>query len=1080
MIVSRMKKRWSNSKVNRQRKFFPNRAANIRNHYPLCVEALEVRQMLDTESFSATLPLTPTDFGPSILSLNQFDTQGGYRILDQIDLDISLQLDTDTSGSLTNTGTSQATYRAVVDGTGTASGPAIAGLSSIIHTDTGVIPVPGNSTVNIPPTSDSDPQTESHTFIDAINFALFTGLGTMDYTYNGSASTSITVGGGGNLIQSITIVTTGQGSAEVTYTFHLAAPAVNIVKLTNDTDNNSPTGPLLPIGSPVTWTYNVTNPGNVQLANVNVVDDQLGVTPVFVSGDTDGDNRLDTDETWVYTASGVATPGQYENTGTVTGNPVDADGNPIVNPNVPTEVTDDDLDHYFGQATVQTRISISVDGVNAVGQSHIFTAFLEIDDGLPANQFGGDAFDGFGPGDGELVTITLDGSNGAVPDISAPTDQAPADPSSESGLTDASGFFSVTFSSATAGKVAGNAYFTVVDTDPITAEPSDTSGGGGGSGPALKRFVDANITIAADGVNAVGESHTFTVTVNQDDGLNADEGGDGITGFAPVTGAAVTVNLDGTNGAIPDISAPTDQAPADPSSEIGVTNASGQFDVTFSSATAGKVSGNGYATFTLDGVNLERDTDPTTAGVGSGPNGSGPSLKRFVDANITIAADGVNAVGESHTFTVTVNQDDGLNADEGGDGVTGFAPVTGAAVTVNLDGTNGAIPDISAPTDQAPADPSSESGLTNASGQFDVTFSSATAGKVTGNGYVIFTLDGVNLVRDTDPTTINDGSGPNGSGPSLKRFVDANITIAADGTNPVGAPHTFTVTVNQNDGLNADEGGDGVTGFTPVSGADVTVNLDGSGAIPDISAPTDLPPADPSSISGLTDALGQFAVTFTSAIAGTVTGNGLATFTLDGVNLVRDTDPTTLGAVAGPNGSGPAIKTFIGQQGHTATIGFWHNKNGKAVILSSAGTNLSNWLATNFPNLYGSLAGATNLQVHNFFVSGTNSYFGSKGTKTNAQVLAVALAVYFTDVSNTAVAQSFGFGGSLGNTIVSINGNASAFAGYLEPGGTTISINNMLAAANFNAVGGVIFGGAGSNWKKVNDQFSFVNEAFDI
>jgi len=64
--------------------------------------------------------------------------------------------------------------------------------------------------------------------------------------------------------------------------------------------------------------------------------------------------------------------------------------------------------------------------------------------------------------------------------------------------------------------------------------------------------------------------------------------------------------------------------------------------------------------------------------------------------------------------------------------------------------------------------------------------------------------------------------------------------------------------------------------------------------------------------------------------------------------------------------------------------------------------------------------------------------------------------------------------------VVSINGNASAFAGFLEPGGTTITINNMLNAANFYANNGVIWGGSGSNWIKVNNQFDFVNNTFDI
>ncbi len=47
-------------------------------------------------------------------------------------------------------------------------------------------------------------------------------------------------------------------------------------------------------GEPIVWRYTVTNPGNVPLSNVYVTDDQ-GVTPVYVSGDTNGDGLLAAD-----------------------------------------------------------------------------------------------------------------------------------------------------------------------------------------------------------------------------------------------------------------------------------------------------------------------------------------------------------------------------------------------------------------------------------------------------------------------------------------------------------------------------------------------------------------------------------------------------------------------------------------------------------------------------------------------------------------------------------------------------------------------------------------------------------------
>ena len=126
--------------------------------------------------------------------------------------------------------------------------------------------------------------------------------------------------------------------------YYLAQPSINIVKLTNGTNNNSPTGPVVPVGSTVTFTYIVTNTGNVPLSTLSVTDDKLGAITSF-TGDTDNDGLLDVTETWTYTATTIATAGQYVNTGTVTGNPVDENGNDI--PGL-ADQTDSDIDHHFG------------------------------------------------------------------------------------------------------------------------------------------------------------------------------------------------------------------------------------------------------------------------------------------------------------------------------------------------------------------------------------------------------------------------------------------------------------------------------------------------------------------------------------------------------------------------------------------------------------------------------------------------------------------------------------------------------------------------------------------------------------
>jgi hypothetical protein len=111
--------------------------------------------------------------------------------------------------------------------------------------------------------------------------------------------------------------------------FNPAAPAIRIVTKTNGTDNNSPTGPQVPVGQTVSWTYEVTNTGNVPLSNVGVTDDR----GVVVSCPK---TTLAVGETMVCTATGPAVEGQYANLGTATGSYNGA------------TVQDTDPDHYFG------------------------------------------------------------------------------------------------------------------------------------------------------------------------------------------------------------------------------------------------------------------------------------------------------------------------------------------------------------------------------------------------------------------------------------------------------------------------------------------------------------------------------------------------------------------------------------------------------------------------------------------------------------------------------------------------------------------------------------------------------------
>ena len=86
----------------------------------------------------------------------------------------------------------------------------------------------------------------------------------------------------------------------------------------NGDDADTAPGLALDAGDPITWTYEVTNPGNILIRNVVLVDDQ-GLVPVFTGGDAGVIGELEPGEVWIYEASSTAVAGLHTNIATVTG-----------------------------------------------------------------------------------------------------------------------------------------------------------------------------------------------------------------------------------------------------------------------------------------------------------------------------------------------------------------------------------------------------------------------------------------------------------------------------------------------------------------------------------------------------------------------------------------------------------------------------------------------------------------------------------------------------------------------------------------------------------------------------------------
>jgi hypothetical protein len=172
------------------------------------------------------------------------------------------------------------------------------------------------------------------------------------------------------------------------------------------------------------------------------------------------------------------------------------------------------------------------------------------------------------------------------------------------------------------------------------------------------------------------------------------------------------------------------------------------------------------------------------------------------------------------------------------------------------------------------------------------------------------------------------------------------------------------------------------------------------------------------------------------------------------------------------------------QHGQTASIGFWNNKNGQALIKAlngGVGTQLGDWLAATFPHMFGTPSGSNNLagQNNSYVASFFQSRFVVKDQKLDAQVLATALAVYVTDgtLDSTGVGTKYGFtvgGNGVATATYNVGSNGAAF-GVVD--NTVMTVMDILLAADSQAVNGVLYNGDTVKRNKANNVFSTINQA---
>ena len=155
--------------------------------------------------------------------------------------------------------------------------------------------------------------------------------------------------------------------------------------------------------------------------------------------------------------------------------------------------------------------------------------------------------------------------------------------------------------------------------------------------------------------------------------------------------------------------------------------------------------------------------------------------------------------------------------------------------------------------------------------------------------------------------------------------------------------------------------------------------------------------------------------------------------------------------------------------GQTATIGFWQNKNGQALIRSlnddTDPMRLGDWLSATFPKMYGTLGGQTNDGVADFY---TGLFLRTKKeavklgltgpVKMDAQVMAVAFACYVTNETLAGTtAATYGFlvtANGVGTSTFNVGTSGQAFG---AANGSVLAILDLLFATNDRSWNGVLY-----------------------
>ena len=214
---------------------------------------------------------------------------------------------------------------------------------------------------------------------------------------------------------------------DLSHHFGLVTATVQIKKYTNGLDARTAPGPTLIVGLPVTWTYVVTNTGNVPFNSVSIVDDKEG--PVACAN-----YDVPVSQSITCVRGGTVGSGAYENRAVVTAS--------YNVPNVRGDVSASDVSHYTGYAPASVGDFVwfdrNHDGIYASGElplAGVNVTLLSLssntETAIATTKTNGDglySFKNLLPGNYAVIFKLLPGYRFTLPGVGDPTTNSDADP----------------------------------------------------------------------------------------------------------------------------------------------------------------------------------------------------------------------------------------------------------------------------------------------------------------------------------------------------------------------------------------------------------------------------------------------------------------------------------------------------------------------------------------------------------------------------------------------------------------------------------------------------------------------------